>query len=40
MGVPDRIKNYTGRYALVDDVPFKMPVATEKLTGINGCFFM
>jgi hypothetical protein len=38
MGIPQRIKNYTGRYALVDDVPFKMPVATENSPALMAAF--
>ncbi len=26
MSVPNRIKNYTGRYALVDNIPYTMPI--------------
>jgi hypothetical protein len=38
MGIPQRIKNYTGRYALVDDVPFTMPVATENSPALMAAF--
>jgi hypothetical protein len=38
MGVPRRVKNYTGRYALVDGVPFQLPVATEKSPVLMAAF--
>ena len=30
MAIPKRIQDYTGRYALVDGIPFQMPVNCEK----------
>jgi hypothetical protein len=38
MGIPKRIKDYTGRYALVDDVPFNLPVATENSPALMAAF--
>jgi len=38
MGIPERIKNYTGRYALVDDVPFTMPVASGNSPALMAAF--
>lgn len=38
MGIPSRIKNYAGRYALVDDVPFTLPVATENSPALMAGF--
>ncbi|MGZ3765669.1 MAG: acetoacetate decarboxylase family protein [Mucilaginibacter sp.] len=38
MGIPKRIKDYTGRYALVDGVPFTMPVATENSPALMAAF--
>src|SRR5512133_1834033 len=29
MSIPKRIKRYTGRYALVDNIPYKMPVNAQ-----------
>ena len=30
MAIPQRIRNYTGRYSLVDGIPFQMPVRCQK----------
>lgn len=38
MGIPKRIKEYTGRFALVDGVPFTMPVATENSPALMAAF--
>ncbi|WP_174238702.1 acetoacetate decarboxylase family protein [Pedobacter sp. L105] len=38
MGIPKRIKNYSGRYALVDGVPFTMPVATKNSPALMAAF--
>ena len=39
MSVPNRIKAYTGRYALVDGVPFTMPVQTVNAQAFMAGFF-
>ena len=38
MGIPRRIKRLAGRYALVDGVPFTMPVETEQSPAIMAVF--
>lgn len=38
MGIPARIKNYTGRFSLVDGIPFTMPVATENSPALMAGF--
>ena len=38
MRLPKRVKNYTGRFALVDNVPFKLPVATENSPALMAAF--
>lgn len=39
MSIPNRIKAYTGRYALVDGVPFTMPVRTVNAQAFMAGFF-
>ncbi len=39
MGVPRRIKDYTGRYAMVDGVPFTMPVKAQHSPALMAGFF-
>lgn len=39
MGTPKRIKEYTGRYALVDGVPFTLPVQAKNTPAFMACFF-
>lgn len=38
MSVPKRIKNYEGRYAMVDGIPFKLPVNAQKSPAIMAGF--
>ena len=38
MGIPKRIKDYTGRYALVDGIPFTMPVETHDSPALMAAF--
>jgi len=38
MGVPKRVRKYTGRFALVDGVPFQLPVATENSPVLMAAF--
>jgi len=38
MGIPKRIRNYQGRFALVDGVPFTLPVATENSPALMAAF--
>jgi len=38
MAIPKRIKNYKGRHALVDNVPFEMPIYTEGSQALMACF--
>src|SRR5437660_302283 len=38
MGIPKRIKDYTGRFALVDGVPFTMPVTTQNSPALMAAF--
>jgi hypothetical protein len=39
MGIPKRIKNYTGRFALVDSIPFTMPVQCRHSPALMAGFF-
>ncbi|TKK71846.1 acetoacetate decarboxylase [Ilyomonas limi] len=39
MSVPKRIKTYAGRYALVDDVPFTLPVQAKNTPAFMAGFF-
>ena len=39
MSVPKRIKRYTGQYANVDGIPFKLPVAAEHSPALMAGFF-
>jgi hypothetical protein len=39
MGVPLRIKQYAGRYALVDGIPFTMPVAAKNSPAFMAGFY-
>jgi hypothetical protein len=38
MGVPSRIKRYAGRFALVDDIPFHLPVACSESPALFAIF--
>lgn len=38
MAVPKRIKNYTGRYALVDNIPYQMPVNAKNSPALMAGF--
>jgi hypothetical protein len=38
MGVPSRIQRYAGRYALVDDIPFHLPVACSESPALFAIF--
>ncbi|HEY2583668.1 MAG TPA: acetoacetate decarboxylase family protein [Mucilaginibacter sp.] len=38
MGIPKRVKDYTGRYTLVDGIPFTMPVSTEDSPALMAAF--
>ncbi|MEO5893706.1 MAG: acetoacetate decarboxylase family protein [Ferruginibacter sp.] len=39
MGVPKRIKDYTGRYALVDGIPFTMPILAKHSPALMAGFY-
>jgi len=39
MGIPKRIKNYTGRFALVDGIPFTMPILCRHSPALMAGFF-
>jgi len=39
MGIPKRINNYTGRFALVDGIPFTMPVRCRHSPALMAGFF-
>jgi hypothetical protein len=39
MSVPRRIKDYTGRYALVDGIPFTMPISAKNTPAFMAGFF-
>ncbi len=39
MGIPQRIKNYSGRFALVDGIPFTMPVQAKNSPALMAGFF-
>ena len=39
MGIPRRIKNYSGRFALVDGIPFTMPVQAKNSPALMAGFF-
>ena len=38
MAIPKRIKRYEGRYALVDDIPYKMPVSARNSPALMAGF--
>jgi Acetoacetate decarboxylase (ADC) len=38
MGVPKRLKEQAGRFALVDDIPFTLPVNSEKTPALMAAF--
>lgn len=38
MGVPKRIKKYKGRYALVDNIPYKMPIEAKNSPALMAGF--
>lgn len=39
MGIPGRVKKYTGRYALVDGIPYTMPVEARHSPALMAGFF-
>ena len=39
MGIPGRIKNYSGRFALVDGIPFTLPVQARNSPALMAGFF-
>lgn len=39
MGIPGRIKDYSGRYALVDGIPFTLPVQAQNSPALMAGFF-
>jgi len=39
MAIPKRIKNYTGRHALVDGIPFSLPVRAQHSPALMAGFF-
>jgi hypothetical protein len=39
MGIPKRIKNYSNRYALVDDIPYNLPVEATESPALMAGFF-
>jgi len=39
MSIPKRIKKYTGQYALVDNIPYTMPVRASKSPALMAGFF-
>lgn len=39
MSVPRRIKDYTGRYAKVDDVPFALPIQARNTPALMAAFY-
>ncbi len=38
MAIPKRVKNYEGRYALVDNIPYKMPVSARNSPALMAGF--
>ena len=38
MGIPRRLKEERGRFALVDGIPFQLPVSTEKSPALMAAF--
>ena len=40
MAIPKRIKRYEGRFALVDDIPYQMPVSCRNSPALDGWFFL
>ena len=38
MGIPQRIRQQTGLYSLVDDIPFELPVNSEKTPALMAAF--
>lgn len=39
MSIPKRIKKYTGDFAMVDDIPFKLPVGATQSPAFMACFY-
>lgn len=39
MSIPRRIKDYAGRYAMVDDVPFTLPIQAQNTPALMAAFF-
>lgn len=39
MGVPNRIKKYAGRFAMVDNIPYTMPIAARKSPALMAGFY-